>query len=180
MARQVGPFFFTGTIYDITFYKMFDIYYARMKSSLSRKKVLTSPRFARTRMHANQLAEASQIASQLYKDVPKEKRSMPFFRSIVGKAKLLLAQGMDKEVVLKLLRNLLFPEAKLIAPKQIKEKKPKEKAYVNKKGRLVWKKLNITDPLRTSLKKTVNTLSSPFIDIPSVNCHLSAVNFLDG
>src|SRR6476646_2080289 len=100
MAKQSGHIFITGTIHDVTYYKMYDTYYARMKSSLSRKKVLTSPRFALTRMHANQLAEASQIASQLYRSIPKEKRNMQLFRAFVGKAKLLLAEGKDKEVVL--------------------------------------------------------------------------------
>ena len=59
MARQVGPRYIIGTLGDITGYKMYGNYYARMKSSLSRKQVLTSPSFALTRMHANQLADAS-------------------------------------------------------------------------------------------------------------------------
>ena len=44
MARQSGHIFITGTLDDVTYYKMYGIYYARMKSSLSRKKVLTSVR----------------------------------------------------------------------------------------------------------------------------------------
>ena len=100
MARQAGTIFIEGTLDDLTFYKMDGVYYVRMKSSLSRKKVLNSPRFARTRMHANQLAEASRIASVVYRQIPKEERSIKLFRTIVGKAKLLLAEGEEKEVVL--------------------------------------------------------------------------------
>ena len=170
MARQLGPLFVTGTVYDITFYKMFEIYYARMKSSLSRKKVLTSPRFARTRMHANQLAEASQIASQLYKSVPKEAKNMKFFRSIVGKAKILLASGEERETVLKILSNLLFTQAKPSTLKQAKKSKANERIYVNKKGRLVWKELNSPNPYLniekgTGERKSISNLGFYDVDI---------------
>ena len=153
MARQSGHIFITGTIHDVTYYKMYDTYYARMKSSLSRKKVLTSPNFARTRMHAGQLAEASRIASQLYRSIPKEKRNMQLFRAFVGKAKLLLAEGKDKEVVLEMLFNELHPKAKASIPKQIKKKT--ERAYVSKGGRLIWKKVNHPN-LKEGLMKTRN------------------------
>ena len=143
MARQIGHIFITGTIHDITYYKMDGLYYARMKSTLSRKKVLTSPRFARTRIHAGQLADASRIASQLYKDIPKEKRNMQLFRSIVGQAKVLLAEGKAKQRVVEILMNELFPQANKVAPKQIKKKKPEERAFVTKRGRLVWRESNL-------------------------------------
>ena len=143
MALQVGPRYIIGTLDDITYYKMFGIYYARMKSSLTRKKVLTSPRFARTRMHANQLAEASKIASQLYRSIPKEEKNRKFFRAIVGKAKVLLAQGKEKEIVIEILRNELFPKPNNTTSILILKKKPKERAYVTKRGRLVWRNDNI-------------------------------------
>ena len=154
MARQIGHIFITGTIHDVTYYKMFGTYYARMKSSLSRKKVLTSPRFARTRMHANQLADASRIASQLYRNIPKEKRNMSMFRSIVGKAKVLFAQGKDKEEAMELLKNDLFPQERKLAPKPFKRKKPEERAYVSKAGRLIWR---FNHQSKRSIKKTVNS-----------------------
>ena len=148
MAKQVPPFFFTGTFGDITFYKMYDTYYARMKSSLSRKKVLTSPRFALTRMHANQLAEASRIASKLYRQIPKEEKNMKLFRAIVGQAKILLAQGENKETVLEILSTVLQPKPKPAnKPKQIKNKEPQNRPYVSKAGRLIWKDI---DPLKAS------------------------------
>lgn len=137
MAKQSGLILITGTIDDLTFYKMYGTYYVRMKSSLSREKVLKSPRFERTRVHANQLAEASRIASQLYKAIPKEKRNRALFRSIVGQAKVLLAEGKDKEQVMELLLSELNPPVKTTVPKQNSETKPKEKIYVNKAGKLV-------------------------------------------
>ena len=103
MARQAGTILIEGTLDDLTFYKMDGVYYVRMKSSLTRKKVLNSPRFALTRMHASQLGEASRIASVIYKQVPKEEKNIKLFRSIVGKAKVLLAEGKENEVVLQLL-----------------------------------------------------------------------------
>ena len=152
MAKQSGHLFITGTIHDITYYKMDGIFYARMKSSLSRKKVLTSPRFALTRVHANQLAEASKIASQLYRQIPKQERNVQQFRALVGQAKVLFAQGKDKEVVIEILMNELFPKPKGTPAKLIIKKKPEERAYVTKRGRLVWK---LNPPMR-NLENTVN------------------------
>jgi len=103
MAKQAGPIFLEGTLDDITFYKMDGVYYARMKSRLTRTRVLKSPRFALTRMHAGQLAEASRIASMIYMQIPKEEKNIKLFRTIVGKAKVLLAEGKEKEEVLETL-----------------------------------------------------------------------------
>ena len=142
MAKQAGHIFITGTIDDVTYYKMFGTYYARMKSTLSRKKVLTSPRFERTRIHANQLAEASRIASELYRSIPKEKRNRQLFRSIVGEAKVLLATGKNKEAVSEILSNALNPQMTSSKPKQKIKVKSQERAYVSKAGRLIWKSFN--------------------------------------
>ena len=143
MARQAGTIFIEGTLDDLTFYKMDGKYYVRMKSTLSRKKVLNSPRFARTRMHAGQLAEASKIASVVYRQIPKEERSIKLFRTIVGKAKLLLAAGKDKEVVLEILVAELNPETKAIVPKQRIKRKKELRLFVNKEGKLVLETLSI-------------------------------------
>ena len=145
MARQAGHLFITGTLGDVTYYKMDGIYYARMKSSLSRKKVLTSPRFERTRQHANQLAEASRIASSVYKQIPKEQRNIKLFRAIVGEAKMLLATGSDKEVVLEVLLAELLPQSKTFVPKQRIKRKKELRLVVNKEGRLVLESLSIPE-----------------------------------
>ena len=145
MARQAGTIFIEGTLDDLTFYKMDGKYYVRMKSSLTRQKVLNSPRFKRTRIHAGQLAEASGIASIVYKQIPKEERSIKLFRSIVGKAKLLLAEGKDKEVVLQLLVAELNPQSKTFVPKQRIKRKKELRLVVNKEGRLVLETLSIAE-----------------------------------
>lgn len=75
------------------------------------------------------------------------------FRAIVGKAKLLLAQGKVIEEVLEILMNELFPKPKSPAPKLIIKKKKEERAYISKAGRLIWK---LNPPLKRSLKKKVN------------------------
>ena len=110
MARQLGPIYIKGTLDDLTFYQMDGEHYVRMKSRLSKKKVLTCPRFALTRMHANQLAEASRIASVIYKQIPKEERNIKLFRSIVGKAKVLLWTGKKREEVQRELENCFIHE----------------------------------------------------------------------
>ena len=85
-------------------------------------------------MHAGQLAEASKIASVVYRQIPKEERSIKLFRTIVGKAKVLLAAGKDKEVVLELLLAELNPETKAIVPKQRIKRKKELRLFVNKEG----------------------------------------------
>ena len=134
MARQAGPIFIEGTLDDLTFYKMQGEYYVRMKSRLTRKRVLESPRFALTRIHAIQLAEASRIASLIYRQIPKEEKSIKLFRTIVGKAKVMLSEGKEKEEVLNLLLTELFPQ-KTCKPKR----KKLSKTVVSEKGRMILK-----------------------------------------
>ena len=153
MARQAGPIYIKGTIDDLTFYQMDGVHFVRMKSSLTRKKVLESPRFALTRMHAGQLAEASRIASIIYRQIPKEEKSIKLFRSIVGKAKVLLKEGKQKEEVIESLSqwSMVNVERSKVKEKTLrKAHKEREGAkvvdrseilLVNEAGRLM-KKLN--------------------------------------
>ena len=134
MARQAGPIFIEGTLDDITFYKMDGVYYARMKSRLTRKRVLKSPRFALTRMHANQLAEASKISSFVYRQIPKEEKSIKLFRIIVGKAKVMLTEGKEREVIPDLLMKQFFPKKAC----KLKQRKL-AKTVVSEKGKLILK-----------------------------------------
>ena len=165
MARQIGHIFITGTIHDVTYYKMDGVYYARMKSSLSRKKVLESSSFALTRMHANQLADASRIASQLYRNIPKEERNMQLFRAIVGKAKVLLAEGKQRELVFEILMNDLFAQKKKVQIKCVKKRKQDERVYVNNKGRLIKPTSRFPFPKLKPLSfdsSIINSLKSSF------------------
>jgi hypothetical protein len=85
MATQIGLLRITGTVFGICFYRMNGVYYARQKSSLSRKRVKKDPAFAATMRYAGLLGEAAKIASERYKlTVPKEERSRKKFREMVG------------------------------------------------------------------------------------------------
>ena len=144
MARQIGPIYIKGTLDDLTFYQMDGEHYVRMKSRLTKKKVLTCPRFALTRMHAGQLAEASRIASIIYKQIPKEKRNIKLFRSIVGKAKVLLWTGKQKEEVIESLSqwSKVNGEWSISERSEVKSERSKVKDHstsmlVNEVGRLI-------------------------------------------
>ncbi len=108
MARQIGPIKITGTIDGITFYRMDGVYYARMKSSLTAKKVKTHPNFALTRMYANWLGEASKIASEAYRSLPKEERKYELFCELKKLAHKRVKEGVEREVILKELKEYLI------------------------------------------------------------------------
>lgn len=114
MAKQIGPLFITGTIDNITFYQLEGIYYARKKSSLSGRRVKTHSHFKRTMENAFRLADASKIASAVYRLIPKSERQHKMYRVLTGAAMDLLKQGSTKEEAL----EFLCKESK-----ELKEKK---------------------------------------------------------
>lgn len=96
MAKQIGLLQIIGTVDGICFYKMDGIYYARTKSSLSGERVKTDPAFAETMRHANQMGNASKIASAIYRQiVPQHDRSRDKFREVVSMVKRVLAADVD-------------------------------------------------------------------------------------
>lgn len=105
MAKQVGPVFLTGTVGNITYYKMDGQYYARSKSSLSRKRVKRSRSFKRTMEYADWLAQASKIAAAIYRLFPRKTRQHDDYRTITGQAMQLLKSGVEKEIVQELLEK---------------------------------------------------------------------------
>lgn len=105
MARQTGTIKITGTIDGITFYRMNDAYYARTKSSLSRKKVKTHPHFARTRQYAQWLGEASKMASVVYRSLPATERNYELYRELKTIAYSLLKCGTGGDEVMEELRR---------------------------------------------------------------------------
>lgn len=133
MAKQVGEYVFIGTIDGICFYRMNGMYYARSSNPLSRKRVLTDPAFAATRQYAAWMAEASPIASTLYRTLPKEKRIKPQFRALTGMAIQLLKAGLPAAEVHFLLQQevaLLRTGMELVAVQKVE--KPKRKALTGK------------------------------------------------
>lgn len=105
MAKQTGDSVFIGTYNGLCFYSMNGKYYVRASSPLSRKRVLTDSAFAGTRRYAQWLAAASPIASAIYREVPLEKRHKNLYRTITGKALLLLKAGVEAAEVRVLLAN---------------------------------------------------------------------------
>lgn len=92
---------YTGTIGKTTFYVMNDIGYARSKSSLSGKRVKTSPAFKKTMEFARKLGEASTLASALYKTVPVKQKSIGLFRQITGMVITGFKKGNTEDEVMK-------------------------------------------------------------------------------
>ncbi len=100
MAKQAGIQPYVGTVYNICFYKLGEGYYARLKSSLTGKRVKKDPAFKRTMENARLLAKASKIASTIYRKLLRSQRNRSLYQQLTGKAMKLLKQGVDeKEVV---------------------------------------------------------------------------------
>ena len=99
MAKQDGLIKITGTIDDITFYKMGDQYYARMKSSLTGKRFWKDKAFEGSRRSATALGQASRLASLLYRTLPKEQKGRPVFQELTGKIKFMILDGMDAAAI---------------------------------------------------------------------------------
>jgi hypothetical protein len=104
MAKQAGPIYPTGTIDDITFYKMEGEYLARKKSSLDRKQFRTDPRFARSRKSAAAFGEASKLASDIYWQLPKSQRGKGVVNQLTRQVGNLMREGKSmaeiKEILL--------------------------------------------------------------------------------
>ncbi len=107
MARQIGPYYITGTIDDICFYQLDGQYYARLKSSLTGKRVKTDPRFARTREYAGLLAKASSLASAVYRSLPAHTRNRQLYQRLTGQVMQLLKDGKADNEIIDIIRGQL-------------------------------------------------------------------------
>ena len=104
MARVLGGVPIAGTIGGVTFYQMNGRTYVRAKSSLTRKRVLKSKAFEKTRKCARDLGRASQIGSVIYKALPDDiRRERWLYRAITGEAASLLYEGKEEQEVEELL-----------------------------------------------------------------------------
>jgi hypothetical protein len=70
MAKQTGNLKIKGTMNDMTFYKMRGMYLIRGKRQVSRKRILTDPKFIRVRENTNEFGMAVK-AGKLLRDVVK-------------------------------------------------------------------------------------------------------------
>ena len=122
MARQVGPFYMTGTMRGITYYQMGKIFYARSKSSLDGKRVKEDSAFSKTMENASLFGRASRIASSIYRLVDKDKKDIRLYRKWTGMALLFLRGGKSIEEA----RHLLYLKAKKYLSHPEQKMQPKE------------------------------------------------------
>jgi hypothetical protein len=116
MARQTGPVYYTGTIHNITYYKLYeDAYYLRTKSSLDAARFYKDPAFAKSRERSEDFGGAAGLASAIYKLLPKKNRGRGFMGKLIGQVHTLLLKGKSaKEVQEAVLKEhgVVLPESK--------------------------------------------------------------------
>lgn len=111
MAKQEGVIKITGTIGNITFYKMNGGYYARSKSSLTGKRVKKDPNYYRFRMYSSRMACSSATAAKIYRSLRNEERDVSLYRRMVSEGMRLLRAGCAQERLEETLRAMFFPVA---------------------------------------------------------------------
>ncbi len=103
MAKQTGKIKYCGTSGSVCFYRMQGEYYARMKSSLTGKRVKKDPAFRQTMVYAALLKSASPLASAVYQQRPAGIKDRRLYQSLTGTAMRLLKNGVSAEEVLQVL-----------------------------------------------------------------------------
>ena len=90
---------------NVCVYRMKGKVYLRTKSSLTRKRVLKSKAFEKTRKYAGDMARESRLDSAIYREFPPAKRDRSKYQAITGMAASLLYQGLGEEKVQQMLRQ---------------------------------------------------------------------------
>lgn len=137
MAEVFAPFIVNRTIRNLTFYVMEGRNFVRKKSSLTRRKVLYSPRFARTRHYASLMGHASRIGSWVYNSLPDFWRQSWMYRSFTGEAFTMLKKGMEEREIKEFLYNRYIRE---VVERQVKEKPFIPELNISKRS---YKKQNV-------------------------------------
>lgn len=107
MAKQTGAYKITGTYDDVTYYKMEEQYYARKKSSLKGERVKKDPRFQRTMEWAERLGRATQLASKVYRSLPRQEQVYALFCTLKSAAMRALKEGKEVEEVKGVLKTII-------------------------------------------------------------------------
>ena len=123
MAKQIGNIRITGTYDNLCFYKVKGAYYVRKKSSLTAKRVKTSPKFALTRLYADLMGRSSKIASAIYSALPADFRQYWMFKAFTGEALQWLKKGKSPEETKEILRQTYVSVWEL-KKKETQEQKP--------------------------------------------------------
>jgi hypothetical protein len=132
MAKQKGSLLITGTHNGLCYYKLNGRYYVRRKSSLSRKRVKSSPAFKRTMEYAGLLGKAAAIASAIYHTLPREIKKRELYRAITGNVMSLLKEGLEVDIIKARLQAQYARPKRPAAPKA----KPKNRYHVTVTGAL--------------------------------------------
>jgi len=103
MAKQIGFIKITGCYQHISFYRLYENYYARRKSSLSRSRVKNDLAFRKTREYASWMGTASKIGSAVYRTFCREKRDRKIYQALTGNALQMLKEGFTKKEIHKYL-----------------------------------------------------------------------------
>jgi hypothetical protein len=115
MARQIGEIILVGTIEGLTFYQMEGKGYARLKSSLNGKRVKRDPKFKRTMRSAHRLGKGSQLASKVYRSLPRREQEYSLYKELKSTAVLGLKEGKSEGEVMELLQRHL-PKKEMGSP----------------------------------------------------------------
>ncbi|MFT3825089.1 MAG: hypothetical protein QM731_14290 [Chitinophagaceae bacterium] len=93
MAKQLGPFKYERTFGCVVFYRMGNKWYARIKSSLSGRRVKTSKKFAGTMAYARRLGKGAVLAGAVYEKLPESWKMFELYQWLTGLAAQLLKEG---------------------------------------------------------------------------------------
>ncbi len=105
----MGHIKITGTIGNLTYYKMGGEYLVRMKSSLTRKDVKTKKCFEGSRRSSTRFGAGNIIASEVYQSLPAKQKVYSLFPSLRTKAIALVKQGLARADVKIALQQLVNP-----------------------------------------------------------------------
>ena len=97
MAIYTGPLPINGRLDELSFYNVEGQIRVRVRKPLSRKRVIKSPEFRNTMVHAALMARASKIGSAVYQALPENFRQFWMYKSFVGEAITMLKQGTPDE-----------------------------------------------------------------------------------
>ena len=94
----------SGTLGDLTFYGSNGKYYVKNKSSINAKRIKTDPSFRAFRERSTQFAEATKIASSIYRTFPKGKKKHGVFPKLCAKVYKHLLTGKTESEIRKLIK----------------------------------------------------------------------------
>ena len=152
MARLFSDFVFSGTIGNLTIYRVGDKSYVRTKSSLDRKRFLRDPAFAQSREKAALFGKAARLVKAFYQELPKEVKRHGLFGKLTAIAYKGLQAGKSATAIAKELQLFCSIEVPVLtltiaAPVVKRQADNKRKAppfskwRVNVTGRLITRKV---------------------------------------